>query len=59
MGRPDVMIRGWADLARMLGLYAPERHTVEVSADAGARMARFEAMSDADLAALASGAAHE
>jgi hypothetical protein len=43
----------------MLGLYAPERHTVEVSADAGARMARFEAMSDADLAALASGAAHE
>jgi phage terminase small subunit len=55
MGRPDVMIRGWADLARMLGLYAPERHTVGVRADAGAGKPRFEAMSDADLAALASG----
>jgi phage terminase small subunit len=59
MGRPDVMIRGWADLARMLGLYAPERHKVEARADADGGTARFEAMSDADLAALASGAAHD
>lgn len=55
MGRPDVMIRGWADIARMLGLYEPERHKLDLSQDIHDSTARFEAMSDADLAALASG----
>jgi phage terminase small subunit len=55
MQRPDVMIRGLADIARMLGLYQPERHRVELSEGIVSSMARFEAMSDAELAALASG----
>lgn len=56
MGRPDVMIRGWTDIARMLGMYAPERHQVEVASTAGKAMAaRLEAMSDTELAVLARG----
>lgn len=55
MERPDVMIRGWTDIARMLGLYEPERQKVELNPGIDDRTARFEAMSDADLAALVSG----
>ena len=47
---PAAMIRGWAELARLMGFYQPQRHAVEVSA--GADMRRYEAMSDAELLAI-------
>jgi phage terminase small subunit len=56
-GEPMAMIAGYRELARMMGFNAPEAHRVEVvtPAAASAMLAKLAAMSDADLAALASG----
>lgn len=48
------LIRGWSEIGRMCGFYAPERKAVTVSTGASARMrAEIEALSDAELLALA------
>lgn len=53
---PAAMISAWSAIAKMLGLYAPERRLVEVtSVSAQGEMARLERMSDAELAALIAG----
>lgn len=52
---PAGMIAGWREIARICGLYAPERVTVGVSSDVStaAELRHLEALSDAELAALA------
>jgi len=50
------MIRGWCEIAKMLGLYAPETMKMNIDVGAGyfgrAQMARYETMSDAELMAI-------
>lgn len=53
---PASMIRGYVELARLMGFYPATRSVVEVSAVAPtADMGRFEAMSDAELLAMVAG----
>ena len=52
-GDPMAMISGWREIAKICGYYAPERRKVEVSSDGRATLRRLEAMSDAELLALA------
>jgi len=47
---PAAMISGYVSLGKMLGLFAPERRQVEITAGDG--RVRYETMSDADLSAL-------
>ena len=49
------MIRGWVEIAKMLGHYAPEIIKVAVSAENAALRAKYEAMSDEELIAIAEG----
>ena len=57
MGReqrnPAVMISGLVQIAKMLGFYEPEQVSVSVNADCERLKARFEAMSDDELVAIA------
>lgn len=49
------MIRAWVEIAKMLGLYAPETVKVAVSAESDALRAKYEAMSDEELYAIVKG----
>jgi phage terminase small subunit len=51
------MIRGWSEIAKMLGLYAPEKIQLDAAAgDCGAALvAKYEAMSDEELEAIIEG----
>lgn len=53
---PGSMIRGYAEIAKMLGLYAPEVKKVEISMTQRAIANKYEAMSDEDLLKIAEGA---
>lgn len=54
-GNPGQAIRGWVEVARILGLDKPETaHRVLCAEDARLR-AKFEALSDEELMAIASG----
>lgn len=46
------VIRGWAELGKLMGYYQPMRHQVEVSAAQDAEMGRLERLSDAELVRL-------
>ncbi len=48
-------ISGWREIAKMLGFYAPERREVKLSTAGAALRAEYEALSDEDLLAIASG----
>ena len=52
---PGAMIRGWSELAKIHGHYAPEVKKVEVTATLNNRRSKFEMMSDEELEALARG----
>lgn len=52
---PGSMIRGYAEIAKMLGLYAPEVKKVEISMTQRAIANKYEAMSDEDLLKIAEG----
>jgi len=52
---PGSMIRGYAEIAKMLGLYAPEVKKVEISMGQRAIANKYEAMSDEDLLKIAEG----
>lgn len=54
-GDPMSMIRGWSEIAKMLGLYAPEVKKVELSLGARNLQSKYEAMSDEELLAIAEG----
>src|SRR5665213_103275 len=51
-GDPMAQIRGWVQVGKMIGAYAPERKHVEISIDGHALRLKFAAMSDAELLAL-------
>ncbi len=59
MGRdqaePAVMIRGWSEIAKLLGFYAPEVVKVQVSRDVERLEARYAAMTDDELLAIVAG----
>lgn len=52
---PAAMIAGWKEIAKMCGFYAPERVTVELSAESRVRRTRYEAMDDEALFQIAMG----
>ncbi len=56
---PGSMIRGYTEIAKMLGLYAPEVKVVQVSMTQRAIANKYEAMSDEDLLKIAEGQAIE
>ncbi|MBX3674322.1 MAG: terminase small subunit [Burkholderiales bacterium] len=49
---PSAQIRGWAEVAKLMGYYAPEVRRVQLSAEGRGRMERLEGMTDAELLAL-------
>lgn len=49
---PAAQIRGWAEVAKMLGYNAPETKHVVLSAEGDRRRAELEALSDAELLEL-------
>ena len=59
MGReqrnPAVMIQGCVQLAKLLGLYEPERLKVDMTVDTASLQARFAAMPDEELLRIAYG----
>lgn len=48
-GNPMAMIRGWAEIAKLMGLYAVETKRMEVSTPGQGVLGRMELMSDAEL----------
>ena len=52
---PGAMIRGWAEIGKMLGLYEPEVKKIEISATQRNISSKYEVMSDEDLLAIAEG----
>ena len=52
---PGSMIRGWTEIGKMLGLYAPEKKEVVITEGQRAIQSKFDIMSDAELLALAEG----
>jgi hypothetical protein len=52
---PMAMIRGWSEIAKMLGLYAPEVKKIEMSIGARNILSKYEAMSDEELIAITEG----
>ena len=51
----STMIRGWVEIAKMLDLYKPEAKIVAPSAENSVLRAKYEAMSDEELIAIAEG----
>ena len=52
---PSVMIAGLVQIAKLCGFYEPEVHQVHLSGDTERLNAKFEAMSDDELLAIAEG----
>lgn len=46
------VIRGWAELGKLMGYFLPRRHQVEASTAQDAELERYERMSDAELLKL-------
>lgn len=56
-GNPGQAIRGWVEVARILGLDKPEAAHRVLSAEGDRLRAKFEALSDEELMAIAEGRA--
>ena len=52
---PLVVISGWREIAKMCGFYQPVKHQVEIPRTQSDMLRRFEAMSDEELIAIATG----
>lgn len=52
---PATMIKGWSEVAKILGHYAPEVKKIEMSMGAKRLQSKYEAMSDADLLSIIDG----
>lgn len=50
------VIKGWAEVGKLLGHYAPEVKTINVTANQQRLRSKFEALSDEELVALQNGA---
>lgn len=55
---PSAMIKGWSEIGKMLGLYAPEVKKVELTAGQRNIRSKFEIMSDEELLEIAEGRAN-
>lgn len=55
MSDPSVMIKGWTEVAKILGHYAPEVKQINISHNQGKIRAKYEALSDEELLAIAEG----
>ncbi|MBE7422830.1 MAG: terminase small subunit [Zoogloeaceae bacterium] len=55
LGKPGEMIRGWVEIAKMAGLYEPEKVRVVLGAEGERLRAKFEALSDEELMKIAAG----
>ena len=53
------MIRGWAEIAKLCGLYGPEQKQVEVSAKPQVRLDQLERLSNCELFELIGGSVDE
>lgn len=54
-GKPGDMIRGWVEIAKIAGLYEPERVRVVLGAEGERLRAKLEGMTDEELMAIAEG----
>jgi hypothetical protein len=52
---PGSMIRGWSEVGKMLGLYAPEKKEITITDGQRNIQSKFEIMSDEELLAIAEG----
>lgn len=52
---PGTMIRGYAEIAKMLGFYEPEKKILEVTTNQGRIRQKFEIMSDEELLEIMDG----
>lgn len=52
---PASMIRGWSEIAKMLGFYAPETKKIEITNATGSMIKKYEQMTDEELYQLAHG----
>ncbi|NJO08146.1 MAG: hypothetical protein HC876_23035 [Chloroflexaceae bacterium] len=52
---PASMIRGWGEIAKMLGFYAPETKKIEITNATGNMIKKYEQLSDEELYQLAHG----
>lgn len=52
---PATMIKGWTEVGKILGHYAPEVKKVEMSMNAKRLQSKYEAMSDEDLVRIIEG----
>lgn len=52
---PGTMIRGYAEIAKMLGFYEPEKKIVELTTNQGRIRQKFEIMSDEELLGIMNG----
>jgi phage terminase small subunit len=50
---PHAMIKGWVEIAKICGFYAPERKKIEVSATSRRLVEYIETLSEAELLQLA------
>ena len=55
MSDPGIMIKGWTEVAKILGHYAPEVKQINISHNQGKIRAKYEALSDEELLAIAEG----
>lgn len=54
---PQAMIKGWTEVGKMLGYYAPEVKKVEITDNQKRLQSKFEAMSDEELLRVIEGEA--
>lgn len=52
---PASMIKGWSEIAKMLGLYAPEVKKIEMTGNQARLQSKFQQMSDHDLLMIIEG----
>lgn len=56
---PATMVKGWTEVAKILGHYAPEVKKIEITDNQKRLQSKFEAMSDEDLLKVIEGEAVE
>lgn len=49
LGDPHAMIKGWSELGKMCGYYAPEVKKIDINLTAKRLISKFETMTDEDL----------
>ena len=54
---PATMIKGWSEVGKMLGYYAPETKKIELSANTKRLQSKYEAMTDEELMRVIEGEA--